>query len=279
VRLRRSCARVARHARREAARLLHGRGRKQGLRWLRKLRTWLGRVIRDVARKIEGDPAREAACAETLERARRIHGRRPGDADTLYAFHAPEVECIARGKARARYEFGVKASFAVANARGPGGPFVLGARTLPGAPYDGRSLAPQIDQVARLAGRKVRRAYVDRGDRGHGVDREGLQVVVSHTRGVTSPTLRREMRRRNGIEPVPGHMKTDGLLERNHLHGPEGDAVDAILCAIGHNCRLLPAWFRRLLARLLQSAPGVVEILRAIAAIIRQRPAGQVPAA
>jgi hypothetical protein len=78
------------------------------MRWLRKLRTYLGRVIRDVARKIEGDPAREAACAETLERARRIHGQRPGDADKLYAFHAPEVECIARGKARARYEFGVK---------------------------------------------------------------------------------------------------------------------------------------------------------------------------
>lgn len=102
VALRQSHARVARHARREAARLLHGRGHSQGMRWLRKLRTWLGRVIRDVTRKIEDDPAREAIFAETLGRARRIHGQRPGDADKLYAFHAPEVECIARGKARAR---------------------------------------------------------------------------------------------------------------------------------------------------------------------------------
>ena len=96
VALRQSYARVARHARREAARLLHGRGHKQGMRHLRKLRTFLGRLIRDIARKIEGDPDREAAFAETLDRARRIHGQHPGDADKLYAFHAPEVECIAR---------------------------------------------------------------------------------------------------------------------------------------------------------------------------------------
>ena len=100
--LRQSYARVARHARREAARLLHGRGHKQGMRHLRRLRTFLGRLIRDVARKVEGDPDRAAAFAHTLARARRIHGQRPGDADKLYAFHAPEVECIARGKARAR---------------------------------------------------------------------------------------------------------------------------------------------------------------------------------
>ena len=72
------------------------------MRWLRKQRTGLGRVIRDLARKIEGDPAREAACAQTLGRARRIHGQRPGDADKLYAFHAPEVECIARGPRHGR---------------------------------------------------------------------------------------------------------------------------------------------------------------------------------
>jgi hypothetical protein len=87
------------------------------------------------------------------------------------------------------------------------------------------------------------------------------------------------MRRRNGIEPVLGHMKTDGLLERNHLHGPEGDAVNAILCAIGHNCRLLLAWFRRLLARLILSAPDLaVTILRAVAAIMQWHPAPQIAA-
>ena len=135
--------------------------------------------------------------------------------------------------------------------QGAGGRFVLGALTLPGNPHDGHSLAAQLDQVARILGRPVRRAHVDRGYRGHSIEREGLDVILSHSRGITSPTIRREMRLRAGIEPVLGHMKGDGLLERNHLHGPEGDAVNAMLSAIGHNCRLLLAWFRQLLLRLM----------------------------
>lgn len=251
VTLRQSFARVARRARQEASRLLYSRGHKQGLRHLRKLRTYLGRLIRDIGRKIAGDPALEAAFATPLERAQRIRDQQPGDANKLYALHAPEVECIGKGKARTRYEFGVKTSIATTNARCAGGQFVLGALSLPGNPYDGHSLAPQIDQIERLLARPIQRAYVDRGYRGHGVCRDGLDVIVSHTRGITSPTVRREMRRRNAIEPVIGHMKEDGLLERNHLAGPEGDAINAILCAAGHNFRLLEAWFRALFALLI----------------------------
>ena len=248
VTLRQSFTRVAHRARREASRLLYTRGHKQGLRHLRKLRTCLGRLIRDIGRKIVGDPALEAAFATPLERARRIHDQQPGDTGKLHAFHAPEVERIGKGKARARYAFGVKTSIATTNARCAGGQFVLGALTLPGNPCDGHSLGRQLEQVERLLARPVRRACVDRGYRGHGVRRDGLDVVVSHTRGIASPTIRREMRRRNAVEPVIGHMKGDGLLERNHLAGPEGDATNAILCAAGHNFRLLLAWFRALLA-------------------------------
>ena len=156
-----------------------------------------------------------------------------------------------KGKARTRYEFGVKTSIATTNERTKGGQFVLGARALPGNPYDGHTLESQIDQVARLTGYAVRRAYADRGYRGHGIDREDLDITISHTRGITSPTVKREMRRRSGIEPVIGHMKDDGHLERNHLAGPEGDAINAILTAAGHNMRLLARWIRLLLAALI----------------------------
>jgi hypothetical protein len=86
-----------------------------------------------------------------------------------------------------------------------------------------------------------------------GTLRDGLEVILSHTRGIASPTIRREMRRRNGIEPVIGHMKDDGLLERNHLLGAEGDAINAILCAAGHNLRLLATWLALLIAFLIAS--------------------------
>ena len=145
------------------------------------------------------------------------------------------------------------------NARSWGGQFILGMRTLPGNPYDGHTLTDQIAQVERVSGIAVRRAYVDRGYRGHKHPGEA-EVYVSHTRGIVSPTIRRELRRRNAVEPVIGHAKVDGLLERNHLKGAEGDAINAILVAAGHNLRLLLAWFAAFLRALVSAwlSPALV---------------------
>ena len=221
------------------------------MRWLRKLGTWLGRLARDIARRIAGNDMLEQIFAVALSRIARLLGQKPGDknlkGDRLYALHAPEVECIGKGKARTRYEFGVKTSIAVTNARAGAGQFVVGAMALPGNPYDGHSLTNQISQTERITGVRVNRAYVDRGYRGHGVEPDRTEVYISHTRGIVSPTIRSELRRRNAIEPVIGHLKSDGLLERNHLKGPEGDAINAILVAAGHNLRLIIAWLRLLL--------------------------------
>lgn len=246
IKLRQSFLRVGRQAKRDVSRLIHGRGHKQAMRWVRKLRTWLGRLDRDIGRKIAGDDKLEAAFAQTRERVARILAQRPGDSDKLYAFHAPEVECIAKGKARSRYEFGVKTSIAVTNARCAGGQFIVGMQALPGNPYDGHTLSGQIEQIERLTGVIVERAYVDRGYRGHKHSGDA-QVYIAHTRGITSPTIKRELRRRNAIEPIIGHTKSDGLLERNCLAGASGDAINAILVAAGHNLRLLVAWLATLL--------------------------------
>ena len=247
IKLRQSFMRLAPRAKKEAARLMHTGGHKQGMRWVRKLRTWLGRLIRDIERKIAGDEVAQAQFATVLERSRKIFEQKKTDKNKLYALHAPEVECIGKGKARTRYEFGVKTSIATINEKAKGGQFVVGAQSLPGNPYDGHTLGNQIDQVERLTDICVRRAYGDRGYRGHKLEREGLDVIITHTRGIVSPTIKREMRRRSAIEPVIGHMKQDGHLERNHLKGTEGDAINAILTAAGHNLRLLARWLRLLL--------------------------------
>ena len=250
VKLRQSFLRVGRRASRDVSRLIHGRGHKQALRWVRKMRTWLGRLDRDIGRTIAGDAVLEAAFAVARERTARILAQRAGDTDKLYAFHAPEVECIAKGKARSRYEFGVKTSIAVTNARTAGGQFIVGMQALPGSPYDGHTLTGQIEQVERLTGIAVERAYVDRGYRGHKHNGKA-EVYIAHSRGISSPTIRRELRRRNAIEPIIGHTKADGLLERNHLAGATGDAINALLVAAGHNLRLLVAWLTALWRALL----------------------------
>src|SRR5919199_6653269 len=234
---------------------MHGPGHAQALRHVRRLRTFLGRLHRDIARKVAGRPALEAAFATAQGRVARLLAQKPSDAGKLHAPHAPEVECIGKGKARVRHEFGVKLGVAVSNARAPGGQFVLGVRALPGNPYDGHTLAAQIAQVERLAGGRVERAHVGRGYRGHDADRARVLITRQRRDGLT-PTIRRELRRRNAVEPVIGHMRSDGLLERNRLAGAAGDAINAVLAAAGHDLRLLLAWLRLLYAWILAALAG-----------------------
>jgi IS5 family transposase len=259
IALRQSFLRLGKRAQREVGRLIHTGGHKQAMRHLRRLRTYLGRLHRDVGRKLEAQPALREMYRETLARIARLLAQQPGDKNKLYALHAPEVECIGKGKARTRWEFGVKLSLAVTNARAPGGQFVLGARACPGNPYDGHTLKAQLDQVERLTGHKVARAYVDLGYRGHDAKGGHTEVYISRQRNLPSPTIKRELRRRSAIEPVIGHQKSDGLLERNRLAGTAGDAINAVLAAAGHNLRLLLAWIRRLCALILIAmlAPSV----------------------
>jgi transposase, IS5 family len=245
IKLRQSFLFVAKAARIEVTRLLHKRAHKQAMRNVRKLRTYAGRLRRDIGRKTDGHEELETAFADILALVDRVIAQRKDSKNKLYALHAPEVECIAKGKARTKYEFGVKASIATTNARTAGGQFIVGMMAVPGSPYDGHTLEQQIEQVERMTGVTVERAYADLGYRGH-TYKGTAKVYLPRDRSVTSPAIRRERKRRSAIEPVIGHLKSDGLLERNHLKGTDGDAINAILCAIGHNMRLLAAWLKAL---------------------------------
>ena len=172
--------------------------------------------------------------AETLlNRVHRILTQKPKDKNKLYALHAPEVECISKGKARTPYEFGVKVTVATTLKEG----IVVGMRSMPGNPWDGHTLAETIEQVSILTDRTPKIAIVDKGYQGVAVPK--TQILRSgQKRGVTK-ALRRMIKRRSAIEPTIGHMKTDGRLGRNPLKGAIGDALHAVLCGAGHNIRLL----------------------------------------
>jgi hypothetical protein len=175
----------------------------------------------------------------------------------LYSFHAPEVEYIGKGKASAPYEFGVKASIDTTNRRAPGGQFVLRARALPGNPYDGHTLRDIIEATQSLTGRKIERGYVDKGYRGHGVERPHRIFISGQKRGVFG-AIKRELRRRSAIEAVIGHMKADGHLGRCYLKGRAGDAANVVLSAVGYNLRLVLAWLSTLLRSVLLALIGAL---------------------
>jgi transposase, IS5 family len=143
VKLRQSYVRIAKHAAMMAGRYAHAKQFNRHRRELRILRSRLGRLIRDIGRKIEGQENLEAAFALPLTRATLIRSQQQRQRGwKLYSFHAPETECIGKGKASAPYEFGVKVSISTTNARAPGGQFVLHVKSLPDNPYDGHTSRP-----------------------------------------------------------------------------------------------------------------------------------------
>jgi IS5 family transposase len=251
LRLRQSYLRIAKRAAMMAGRYAHAKQFKRHRRQLGLLRTRLGRLIRDIRRKIIGRPELEVAFEPPLSRAAQIRSQEQRQRGyKLYSFHAPEVECIGKGKASAPYEFGVKASIVTTNARAPGGQFVLHAQALPGNPYDGHTLGDVVEATEQLTGCEIERAYVDKGYRGHKTKNPRRVFISGQKRGVFG-VIKRELRRRSAIEPVIGHMKSDGHLGRCHLKGRNGDAANVVLSAVGHNLRLVLAWLRLLLRLLL----------------------------
>jgi len=164
VPLRQSYVRVAKQAAIMVGRYTHAHQFKRARRALKFLRTRLGRVIRDIRRKIAGNPALAERFAELLGLAVRVrfqdHRQR---GRKVYALHAPEAECIGKGKARAPYEFGCKVSIATPATRPAGGQFVLHAKALHGNPFDGHTLGPVVTKLEQLTGIETRRIHVDRG--------------------------------------------------------------------------------------------------------------------
>lgn len=256
VTLRQSHTRLAKAAMVRAGRHAHARQFRRMRRALKQLRTYLGRVFRDVGRKIAGNAALESKFARSLGLVERLMAQKPKDKDKLYALHAPEVVCIAKGKARTPYEFGAKIGIAVTNREG----LVLAAKAFAGNPYDGHTLAETLDQATSVSGVAPERIYVDKGYRGHNYTGAGEVMIAGRRRGL-SATMRRELRRRSAIEATIGHMKTDGRLDRNFLLGQAGDAINALLAAAGHNLRLvltaLALWLAFLLAAIANANTAV----------------------
>lgn len=198
----------------------------------KRLKTYLGRVHRDVQRKIDAaNPTWRPRLQRLLQVTQRLLAQRKEDRNKLYSVHAPEVECIAKGKAHKRYEFGVKVSIATTHHED----FIIGMRALPGNPYDGHTLRESLDQVEQLTGRRPAQAFVDQGFKGH--DEIRTAVFVSRQKRDITASIKRLLKHRSAIEPVIGHLKSDGHLGRNFLKGAVGDAINALLTGAGHNLR------------------------------------------
>jgi IS5 family transposase len=251
IELRQSYRRVAKRAAIMVGRYTHAHQFTRARRELKFLRTRLGRIIRDIRRKIEGNTALEDRFGPLLDLALRVrHQEQRQRGPKVYSLHAPEVECIGKGKARKPYEFGCKVSIATPVTAPKGGQFVLHAKALHGNPYDGHTLGPVIADLEKLTGVTVHRIHGDKGYRGHNYPDRFRVWITGQVRRATK-AMRREMRRRAAVEPVIGHLKDDHRMGRNHLKGRDGDRINAVLAAAGFNFSLLLRWFEELLRAML----------------------------
>lgn len=216
-------------------------------RWkvLKKLKTLLGRLIRVCDRSIENlELSLSIVDQEVLSRAKKIYAQsvlKKEDKDeykekhkVLYSFHAPEVECIGKGKLNKPYEFGNKVGIAVSGR----GNFVLAAKSFHDNPYDGHTLDETVTSLRKIVEVPIEKFFVDNGYRGNNFSEKG-KVYTPHTKKKLSKDDKQMQKRRSAIESIIGHLKNFGRMGRNYLKGKIGDIINPIISAIGLNLRCL----------------------------------------
>jgi len=228
--LRQSYERVGKRALRRQQNYSHARQPGRAMRQTKKLKTFLGRVIRDIERKT-GD---SGLLRDELALGKRLYNQQRHDKDKIYSIHEPQVQCIAKGKVHKKYEFGNKAGY-VTTARSN---WIVGAIGFTRNMYDGRTLEKNLIQAEKITEVVIKQAVVDKGYRGHKVEGRNI-LIVPRKKKHASRSLQKWWKRRSAIEPIIGHQKSEHRLDRNRLHRVTGDQINPILSACGFNFKKL----------------------------------------
>lgn len=231
IELRQSYHRVGKRTLRRQQNYAHAQQGRRAAKETKRLKTMLGRITRDIERKAS-EPCE--ILKEQLMLANRLMQQRRDSKNKIYSIHEPQVQCIAKGKAHQRYEFGCKVGY-VTSAKGN---WILGAQAFNNNPYDGHTLKKSLDQSKRLTNIVIEQATCDQGYRGHDV-KDTRVLIVPRRKNKASRAIRAWWRRRNAIEPIIGHQKSDHRLNRNQLAGELGDQLNVVFSSCGFNLKKL----------------------------------------
>ena len=211
----------------------HPKRRKKARAATKKLKTIAGRLLRELERNLS--KLQLLPYQSQFDLYWRVLNQQRSDKHKIYSLHAPEVACIAKGKAHPKFEFGSKVSIAKTKTTG----IIVAAVNFAGNPYDGHTLEPTLDQHEKLTGLRAKICAVDRGYRGVKEIGTTQVIIPDKPRKKDSYYKRRKkkllMRRRAAIEPVIGHLKERFRLKRNWLKGTTGDQINLTLAAAAFN--------------------------------------------
>ena len=233
IELRQNYNKVSKKACRKYANYAHAKQFKRAKSVIKKVKNYLGRVYRDIVRSsVEVSPKMRAM----LEQTARLLSQEKTSKNKIYSIHAPEVECISKGKTHKKYEFGVKASFATTTKNN----WIIGGLSIAGNPYDGHTIESTLERVKETVGVYPQEIVCDLGYR----RKEEIEIptkvhIVKRSRKGLSRAMKEFYNRRSAIEPIIGHMKSEHSLERNRLKGEQGDRINVVMSMFGYNFKKL----------------------------------------
>ena len=235
VKLRRSYRRTVPKLMKAQHNRKHPKRAKQARAAARRLKTIAGVLVRELRRKLPRSVLK--AIDEKFSIFDKVLAQKRKDKNKIYSLHELEVCCISKGKEHKKYEFGQKAMIV----RGKNSGVIVGAQSCPGNPYDGHVLPSALIQAEQLTGKRAEVCLVDKGFRGN-KNITGTEVLMpkapnKNDTAYQKQKARKRFRKRAGIEPVIGHLKSDHRLKRNFLKGLTGDAMNVQLAAAAFNIK------------------------------------------
>lgn len=246
IKLRQSYSRTSMKLANKVGRYSHAKQFKRMNATLKKLRTRLKRLVRDIQRKKK---VTSSELEKYLELAQCLMNQTKTSKRKIYSLHEPEVQCISKGKSHKRYEFGQKVSIVTSNRSN----WVLGVKIFFGRPYDGHTLEAAIMNSTELSGVEPKEIHVDKGYRGNGYSGSGQVHISGCGRKKLPEALKKRKRRRSAIEPIIGHIKEDHRMNRCWLKGTSGDEINALMAGVGFNMRKMLKLLREFLSFLIES--------------------------
>ena len=171
----------------------------------------------------------------------------------VYSLHAPEVECIGKGKAHRPYEFGVKVSVATtAQALPRAASSSPMSRRCPAIPMTATRWQPSSRRWRRSIGNTIERILADAGYRGHNAPPDyKFRVYTSGQKRRVTPQIKRELRAAPPSSPSSAISRPSTAWAAIISAHRAGDAINAVLAAAGYNFRRLIRWLRLLLRQIL----------------------------
>ena len=241
IQLRRTYAKEIKQRKLECRFAGHPRNKAKARKAVKRLKTIAGRLLRELQRKLPLDIL-NSLDEEFALFARALKQKR-GDKNKLYSLHEPHVYCMSKGKEHKRYEFGTKASITTTR----DSKIVVGAMAFPSNRHDSHTLPEVLLQLKRLTGLVPVAGLCDRGYRGKKKWNDTRIVIPGVSKRETSrhhqERMRKRFRKRAGIEPVIGHLKSDHRLNRSWLKGFEGDQINVLMAAAAFNFRKWLRWY------------------------------------